>query len=185
LKRELIHKNLEVNLLPFLQQPVSENESYLIPDNQSFVIGFMGLNELVKAFTGKELHEGKRVQTLAKTILEFMNKHVTHFKQQTGLNFVLSDTTSPGIAKRFAAIDTLNYPDTVSTSEYSHSFHTTSESLSAREKFEIESRFHPLVAGGSRSTFQIDSPESIFENLKWVIRKTDIGYFNFKQEHGK
>jgi len=55
LKREYIKKNLkkQTSSHSMNQKINKEGERYLEPDKQSFIIGIVGMNEMVKAHTGK------------------------------------------------------------------------------------------------------------------------------------
>lgn len=154
LKREIIHKNLESNLLPFLNQPIN-GDKYLIPDKQTYVIGFLGINEMCKYYIGKGLHENDSFE-FAKYALDIMRTCTKEFRGQTGLNFSIAGVDSESTSQRFAEIDARNYPSAIVNQDaitgkvsYTGSFHTEKNAdIPAYKKAEIEGELQNISNSG-------------------------------------
>lgn len=197
LKREIVHKNLKSGLLPFMQQSVDGNGTpYLIPDKQSFVIGMVGMNELLKAHTGMELHESPTAWTLGLKVMNFMRKTVEEFRKQTGLNFSLARTPAESTAYRFASIDLKNYGERAVVQGntvlgegvyYTNAFHVRpSADISLFKRLEIEGAFHPLTTGGAMSHVWLGEanpdPVALHELTKKIATKTAVQYFAYTKD---
>jgi len=157
LKREVIKKNLKNNLLPFMNQKINkEGERYLEPDKQSFIIGIVGMNEMVKAHTGKELHESEDSWKFALKVMKHMKDKVAEFREETSLNFSLARTPAESCAYRLAQIDLKKYKNTAvyngegDTAYYTNSFHIRpSADIPLWKRLTMEGSFHPLTDGGA------------------------------------
>lgn len=194
LKREIIKKNLKNNLLPFMGQVINENgERYLEPDKQGYITGLIGMNELVKAHTGMELHESDDAWTFALRIMKAMKDIVAEFRKQTGLNFSLARTPAESSAYRLAQIDIEKYPykavanGSGKSAYYTNSFHVRpSADIPLWKRLTIEGAFHVLTDGGAMSHVYLGepnpSPEGIYELTKKIATKTAIQYFAFTRD---
>jgi len=193
LKREVIHKNLKNNLLPFMNQPVNEKERYLEPDKQSFIIGLVGMNELVKAHTGEELHESDYAWEFGLRVMKRMKDIVAEFRKETGLNFALARTPAESCAYRLAEIDLMKYKGKAvvngpeGSAYYTNSFHVNpSADVPLWKRLTLEGAFHPLTDGGAMSHVFLGesnpSPEGIHELTKKIATKTAIQYFAFTKD---
>ncbi len=194
LKREIINKNLKNNLLPFMSQIINENgERYLEPDGQSYIIGIVGMNELVRAYTGEELHESDNAWTFALKVMKTMKEIVAEFRKETGLNFSLARTPAESSAYRLAQIDMEKYPDNAifngsgKSAYYTNSFHVRpSADIPLWKRLTIEGAFHALTDGGAMSHVWIGesnpSPEGIYELTKKIATKTAIQYFAYTKD---
>lgn len=194
LKREIINKNLKNNLFPFMSQTVNENgDRYLEPDRQSYIIGLIGMNELVKAHTGEEIHESDDAWTFALRVMKTMKDIVSEFRKETGLIFSLARTPAESSAYRLAQIDLEKYPNKaiVNGSEksayYTNSFHVRpSADIPLWKRLTLEGAFHALTDGGAMSHVWLGesnpSPEGIYELTKKIATKTAIQYFAYTKD---
>lgn len=193
LKRDIIHKNLENNLLPFMSQPVNDKERYLEPDKQSYIIGVLGINEMVKAHTGDELHESDYAWRFGLKVMKRMKEIVSEFRQETGLNFALARTPAESCSHRLPQIDLARYDGkavfngSADSAYYTNSFHVRpSADVPLWKRLTIEGAFHPLTDGGAMSHVFLGeanpSPEGIYELTKKIATKTAIQYFAFTKD---
>jgi len=133
-----------------------EGERYLEPDKQSFIIGILGMNEMVKAHTGKELHESEDSWKFALKVMKHMKDKVAEFREETSLNFSLARTPAESCAYRLAQIDLKKYKNTAvyngegDTAYYTNSFHIRpSADIPLWKRLTMEGSFHPLTDGGA------------------------------------
>ena len=191
LKRDLIERELQNGLLPFLSQEVN-GRRYLEPNRHKYNIGIIGMNEMTKAFTGEELHE-KEGNKFALKVMKKMREITDRFKEETGLNFCLTRTPAESSAGRLARIDISKYPDKAvyngegQSAYYTNSFHVRPDAnIPLWKRLEIESSFHPLTTGGAMSHVFLGesnpSPEGIYELTRKIINKTEIQYFAFTKD---
>jgi len=193
LKREVIKKNLKNNLLPFMNQKINERERYLEVDKQSYIIGLVGMNELVKAHLGKELHESEDAWQFALKVMNKMREIVAEFREETKLNFALARTPAESCAYRLAQIDLKKYKNKAilngsnGSAYYTNSFHVRpSANVPLWKRLRIEGAFHALTDGGAMSHIwlseQNPSPKGIFELTKKIATETAIQYYAFTKD---
>ncbi len=194
LKKDIIDRNLENNLLPFMNQPVDEEGTrYLATDKQSYIIGLVGMNEMVKAHTGEELHESDDSWRFGLRVMKRMKDTVADFRQETGLNFALARTPAESCSYRLAQIDLKRYDGRVvangpsEAAYYTNSFHVNpSADIPLWKRLSIEGAFHPLTDGGAMSHVWLGESnpgaEGLYELTKKIATKTAIQYFAFTKD---
>ena len=194
LKKEIIDRNLRNNLLPFMNQPIDdEGTKYLATDKQSYIIGLVGMNEMVKAHTGNELHESDDAWRFGLKVMKRMRDIVADFREKTGLNFALARTPAESCSYRLAQIDLERYDGRViangpqDAAYYSNSFHVNpSADVPLWKRLSIEGAFHPLTDGGAMSHVWLGESnpgaEGIYELTKKIATKTAIQYFAFTKD---
>lgn len=195
LKRKIIKKNLKHKMLPFMGQPIDDKGTrWLEVDKQSYIIGIIGMNELVKAHLDEELHESKEAWVFGLKVMKKMKDIVAEFREETKLNFALARTPAESAASRLALIDQKNYgkkavvqgelPDAI---YYTNSFQLRpSADVPLFEKLKIEGSFHPLTDGGALTQIWLGEhhpdPEALMELTKKIATKTAIQYFPYTRD---
>lgn len=195
LRHDIIEKNLKNGMLPFLSQKINEKERYFEPDKQSYTIGLVGINEMVKFHTGEELHESKGAWMFGLSVMKHMKEVVAGFREETGMNFALARTPAESTAYRLASIDKKTYGeraivqgDPVTNSiYYTNSFHVRPNAdITLFERLKIEGAFHPLTDGGAMSHVWLGeahpNAEAIVSLTKKIATKTAIQYMAFTKD---
>lgn len=194
LKREIIKRNLKNNLLPFMNQKIGRgDERYLEVDKQSYIIGLVGMNEMMKAHTGKEIHETPDTWKFSLKVMNRMRDIVAEFRDETKLNFALARTPAESCSYRLAQIDRRRYPEKAVTNGnddsayYTNSFHVRpSANIPLWERLKLEGAFHALTDGGAMThvwlSEQNPSPDGIFDMTKKIATQTAIQYFSFTKD---
>jgi ribonucleoside-triphosphate reductase len=133
---------------------------YLKLDRASYLIGMVGLNELVKIHCGQELHESKKALKLGLRIIAYMKLMTEKLKEKHTMRFVLEQTPAESTAYRFAKLDLENFSlkaENIVKGETSKGevYYTNSTYLnvgipiSPIERVRTEGLFHPLIEAGS------------------------------------
>ena len=194
LKKKIIERNLKNGLLPFLSQSVnSDGERYLEPDKQSYIIGLIGMNEMLKYHLGEELHESDNAWRFGLKVMKFMKNVVAEFREKTKLNFSLARTPAESSAYRLAQIDLRRYNGKAVVNGdgefayYTNSFHVRpSAAVPLWKRLKIEGSFHPLTDGGAMSHVWLGEANPNFEALNELTKKialrTAIQYFAFTKD---
>lgn len=195
LRRDIINRNLKNGMLPFLSQKVKDNERYFEPDKQSYTIGLVGMNEMVKFHTGSELHESKEAWMFGLKVMKFMKDVVARFREDTGLNFALARTPAESTAYRLATIDRKIYGDKAvfegdpasNSIYYTNSFHVRPNAdVSLFDRMKREGAFHPLTDGGAMSHVWLGeahpNAEAIMNLTKKIATKTAIQYMAYTKD---
>src|SRR5210317_77410 len=88
-----------------------DGTSYIRMHRASYLIGMVGLNELVKIQTGYELHESKKALKFGLKVIAHMRLLTEEFSAKHGMHFVLEQTPEESTAYRFAKLDLRDYTD--------------------------------------------------------------------------
>jgi ribonucleoside-triphosphate reductase len=195
-RRDLIEKNLQNNMLPFLNQKVDDKGSrYLEPNKQSYTIGIVGMNELVKFITGEELHDSQSSWTFGLKVMKYLKDKTAQLREKTGMNFALARTPAESCAQRLANIDIKRYPNKAvyqgerekGSAYYTNSFHVRPNAgVPLFKRMSLEGSFHPLTDGGAMSHVWLGeanpNTEAIMELTKKIATKTALQYMSFTKD---
>ncbi len=193
-KREIIKKRMKQGLLPFLSQSIDDKGTpYLVVDKQSLEIGMVGLNEMLQAHTGHELHEG--VLEFGLKFIKKMTDIAREFSEETGLKFVVSRTPAESAAYRLASLDMKEYNGKAivqgdkekKSVYYTNGNHVRpSADVPLIERVKIEASFSPLLMGGTMSHIWLGeanpSAEALTKFTENITKKTLMGYFAYTKD---
>jgi ribonucleoside-triphosphate reductase len=185
LKKKILEKNLRNRLLPFMSQKVSRGDLvYLNPETQGYVIGFVGLNEMVLSHTGCELHESKEALKFGLSVVRRMRRIVDEFKQESNLSFMLARTSAKACSLRFSDVDGRRFPDKNVVREYTNSFQIRANArVSSTKKINSESPFHRFLDGGALSNIYLNrrslNADFIRRRLEEIINSSSLQYYHF------
>jgi ribonucleoside-triphosphate reductase len=183
-KRVFIEKLLalgETGPLAFLTMK-QDREAYLRLDKATYLLGMVGLNELVQLHCGKELHQSKSALKLGLRIISHMKLIADKLSQKHHLKFVLEQTPAESTAYRFAKLD-LRYHSPRSGSvvkgdiSSGNVYYTNSTLLnvgapvSPIERTKTEGLFHPLITAGSISHIWLGEAQPPAESLANFVTK--------------
>ena len=194
IKREIIKKRMEQGSLPFLTQDVN-GEPYYRVDKVVRSIGFVGLNEMIKAHTGEELHESKDAWRFGLGVIKRMMDIAIEWSMETGQRWVITQTPAESAAHRLALLDLREFngkavvQGNVKTGAvyYTNSSHVrVSADIPLFERLKIEGSFHPLCNGGMMAHVWIGeaspNPELLWELTKKIAGKTLVGYWAYTRD---
>ncbi len=160
-----------------------DGSPYLKMQRASFLIGMVGLNELVQIHTGQELHQSKQAFKLGLKIIAHMKLIVEKFSQRYGMHFVLEQTPAESTAYRFAKLD-LKYHSPksghivkgdISRGEvyYTNSTYLNNAAvLNPIERVKQEGLFHPLIEAGALTHVWLGEARPSKESLANFVIKT-------------
>lgn len=165
-----------------------DGSHYIRLDRVTYLIGLVGLNELVKAHKGTELHESEEALKFGIKVVEFLKEKAAKVGAETGIQVVLNQTPAESTPYRFARLD-MRYHSAqagrsvrgdIASGEiyYTNSTHLNpAAKISPTEKLRMEGRFHDLIdanpltyiwTGGSEP-----SKEYILDLLREALSKTE------------
>ena len=155
---------------------------YLRMDQACFLIGIVGLNELVRICKGSQLHESDEALIFGLKLIAHMKNETEKLNQKYGLNFILEQTPAETTAYRFARLDLRYYSPKaghfvrgdISKGEvyYTNSTHlSASASVDPIERTRREGRFHPLIKGGGVTQVWLGDVRPSSEELVRFITK--------------
>ncbi len=174
-----------------------DGEPYYRIEKSSYLIGILGLNEMIQYHTGKELHESDGAVKFGLKVIAYMHKEAQRFSAETGLKISLEQTPAESTAYRFAKLDMRDFRQKASevvkgnrgTGEiyYTNSTYlNVGADVSPVERVRIEGMFHPIIDAGALTHVWLGeskpSPESIAAFVKTTFEKTQNGQIAFSPD---
>lgn len=161
-KRRFIEKLLSLGEKGPLALLAMERDGspYLRMQRASFLVGMVGLNELVQIHTGQEMHQSTQAFKFGLRVIAHMKLLVDKFSRRYGMRFVLEQTPAESTAYRFAKLDLkFHSPQSghivkgdISKGEiyYTNSTYLNNSAvLNPIERVRREGLFHPLIEAGA------------------------------------
>jgi ribonucleoside-triphosphate reductase len=174
-----------------------DGQSYLRMHRVSYLMGMVGLNEMVKVHLGQELHESDEAFKFGLKVIAHMKLMTDRFSSHHEMHFVLEQTPAESTAYRFAKLDLkLHSPQAgrVVRGDISRGqvYYTNSTQLhvgcdvNAVERVKREGLFHPLIEAGAITHVwlgeQRPSSESLSNYIQKVFRHTMNDQIAFSPE---
>lgn len=173
-----------------------DGESYLRMHRVTYLVGLLGLNEMVQFHTGKQLHESEDAFRFGVRVISYLKILCESYAKKTGLRFVLEQTPAESTAYRFARLDYEHFgqessdvlkgtvPDRV---YYTNSTYLNiSEPLSPVERVKKEGIFHPLIEAGALTHIWLGeskpNPSALADFVVKVFRNTKNAQIAFSPE---
>lgn len=137
-----------------------DGQPYLRMHRVSYLIGMVGLNELVQYHLGQEMHESDFAIKFGLKIIAHMKLLCDKFSKIHNMHFVLEQTPAESTAYRFARLDLKHFSEKagrtvkgdISRGEiyYTNSTYlNVSHPMNPIDRIRIEGLFHPLIEAGS------------------------------------
>lgn len=160
-----------------------DGEAYLRVDRLTYLAGILGLNEMVQAHTGKQLHESDEALKFGLRVISHMNLKCKHLSNETGVKVVLEESPAESSGYRLAKLDMKYFPDqtrevvkgNVDKDEYyyTNSIHLSVEApIDYVERVKKQSLFHPLIEAGSIVHVWLGEQEPPAESIRNFVIKT-------------
>jgi anaerobic ribonucleoside-triphosphate reductase len=187
LKKKVISRNLDHNLLPFLKQKAA-GLRYYNPGKQLYVISYSGLAELVKQHTGSDLKSRLGARFGVKVVRSMM-KTVSEFRREGELDFILTGSPKGLCYTRFAFLDRGRFGEKAVVNDGANPYYSKSHYVNARrlsDKLRLEGRFNRLVNGRTLTHIRLDdsqyTTESILKFLKRNLSRKDIKFMTLTHD---
>jgi len=160
-----------------------DGSPYLRMRRASFLVGMVGLNELVQIHTGQEMHQSKQAFKFGLKVIAHMKLLVDKFSRRYGMHFVLEQTPAESTAYRFAKLD-LKYHSPksghivkgdISKGEvyYTNSTYLNNSAvLNPIERVRQEGLFHPLIEAGALTHIWLGEARPSKLSLAQFVMKT-------------
>ncbi|PKM84904.1 MAG: ribonucleoside triphosphate reductase [Firmicutes bacterium HGW-Firmicutes-11] len=199
-KREMLESYMETGLYPYSRYYLTgvKQATGEYFKNHFSTIGLNGMNEACRNLLGKDIttEEGN---AFAVDIMDFMNRVITLFQEETGTLWNLEASPAEGTSYRFARLDKKIYP-TILTAGINEPYYTNSTQLPVGatddifEAIELQEKLQTAYTGGTvLHGFlgeKIDDIETCKVFLKKIMERTSIPYvtitptFSICQDHG-
>ncbi|MEO0071916.1 MAG: anaerobic ribonucleoside-triphosphate reductase [candidate division WOR-3 bacterium] len=160
-----------------------DGEPYLRMHRATYLIGILGLNEMVEYHLGKELHEDEEAYKFGLKTIAFLNTEVRRLSREYGMRFVLEQTPAESTAYRFALLDLEYYPNQASrvlkgNLREKAVYYTNSTYLNISlpidpiERVEKEGRFHDLIEAGALTHIWLADSKPAPKTIANFVTKT-------------
>jgi len=160
-----------------------DGSPYLRMHRASFLVGMVGLNELVQIHTGQEMHQSRQAFKFGLKVIAHMKLLVDKFSQRYGMRFVLEQTPAESTAYRFAKLDLkFHSPRSghivkgdISRGEvyYTNSTYLNNSAvLNPIERVRQEGLFHPLIEAGALTHIWLGEARPLKSSLANFVIKT-------------
>ncbi|HAJ28296.1 MAG TPA: anaerobic ribonucleoside-triphosphate reductase [Syntrophus sp. (in: bacteria)] len=170
---------------------------YLRMDRASYLLGMVGLNELVQIHTGKPIHESAESFDFGFKVIAFMEKQAGELSARHGIRMVLDQPHAETTSHRFARLDLRYFSPQAGRHVrgnmvngclyYTNSTHIpVSAPLKPQERVSMEGRFHPLIKTGAASQLWIGEYNPPAGDLAafiiWAYRETNCRQLIFSPD---
>ncbi len=156
---------------------------YLRMKRATFLIGMVGLNELIQYHTGHEMHESGDAMRFGLKVIARMKLMADQHSKKYDMRFVLEQTPAESTAYRFAKLDLKYFPEASSsvvkgnqaTGEVYYTNSTlfnVGSSVSPVDRVRLEGRFHPLIEAGALTHVWLGESKPPAESLANFVIKT-------------
>jgi ribonucleoside-triphosphate reductase len=137
-----------------------DNKPYLRREEAKFLVGILGLNELVQIMTGEQLHESENALKYGLEVMAYIYKSMNKYAKESKLTCLLEESPAEGISLRMALLDLKHYPEeakkyvkgNIETGMvyYTNSVHLAYDShVDIFTRISKQSKFSPMIQAGS------------------------------------
>ncbi len=159
-----------------------DGEAYFRMHRVTYLIGMVGLNEMVQHHTGEELHESEDAIKFGLKVTAKMNLIASRLARKHNMRFVLEQTPAESTAYRFARLDMKRYPEaqrvvkgnlTEDEIYYTNStLFNVGAPVDAIDRVKKEGLFHPLIEAGALTHIWLGESRPSPESLANFVIKT-------------
>jgi ribonucleoside-triphosphate reductase len=158
-----------------------DGEGYLRMHRVTYLIGMVGLNELVQHHVGGELHNSEDALKFGLKVIAHMNLVAARLSEKYNMRFVLEQTPAESTAYRFAKLDMKMFPQTqlvvkgnLSVDEIYYTNSTlfnVGADIDPIDRVKREGLFHPLIEAGSLTHIWLGESKPSSESLANFVIK--------------
>ncbi|MBI5000478.1 MAG: anaerobic ribonucleoside-triphosphate reductase [Euryarchaeota archaeon] len=174
-----------------------DGEPYYRLHRATFLVGMLGLNEMVQYHTGEQLHQSKDAMKFGLKVMAHLRSEAERIGKEKGMRMPLEQTPAESTAYRLAKLDMkyfpLQAPTVVKGNKGSGEIYYTnstylnvSEPINPIERVKEEGKFHPLIEAGALSHVWLGesrpNPESIASFVVKTMRNTQSAQIAFSPE---
>jgi ribonucleoside-triphosphate reductase len=160
-KKKYIKKLMALDNSPLhLLKYGMDGKGYMDLEKVVYLVGLLGLNEMVQAVTGKELHESDAAFDFGMKSIAYLSLRVKEIGEKEGMAIVLEESPAESTSKRLAKLDDYYFNGAAAkyirgnketgAIYYTNSVHLREDcGVDFVERIRKQSKFHAMVSGGS------------------------------------
>ncbi|MBM3321872.1 anaerobic ribonucleoside-triphosphate reductase [candidate division WOR-3 bacterium] len=160
-----------------------DGEPYLRMHRATYLIGVLGLNELVQYHLGKELHESDAAFRFGLKVMAFLNLECQRLSREHNMRFVIEQTPAESTAYRLAKLDLEYYSDHAQqvvkgSIENNSAYYTNSTYLNVGhpvdpiDRVYMEGKFHDMIDAGALTHVWLADARPPKESIANFVVKT-------------
>lgn len=160
-----------------------DGEPYLRLGRVSYLIGILGLNEMVQFHTGQELHESDEAFRFGLKVIAHLHLRTKEMAKEYGMKFVLEQTPAESTAYRFAKLDAEQF---AKESErvlkgnardgsvyYTNSTYiNVGHPMNPIDRVRMEGKFHDMIEAGALTHIWLADSKPPAESIANFVTKT-------------
>jgi anaerobic ribonucleoside-triphosphate reductase len=161
----------------------ADGEPYLRLDRLTYIAGLLGLNEMVQAHLGEQLHESERALKFGLQVVSHMNLKCKELSKRHGIHLVIEESPAESAAYRLAKLDMKYFPiqasqvirGSIPNDEfyYTNSVHLAPDApVDYIERVKKQGLFHPLMEAGAFVHIWLGESEPSPDSIKNFVIKT-------------
>ncbi|NOY43836.1 MAG: anaerobic ribonucleoside-triphosphate reductase [Deltaproteobacteria bacterium] len=174
-----------------------DGQPYLRMHRVSYLLGMVGLNEMIKIHTGQELHDSEDAFRFGLKVIAHMKLTADKLARKHDMHFVLEQTPAESTAYRFAKLDLKYYSPAAGSAvrgdvSRGEVYYTNSTQLHVGsptnpvDRVRLEGLFHPLIEAGAITHLWLGEerphPESLARFVVKIFRNTHNDQVAFSPE---
>uniref|UniRef100_A0A7V1EHN5 Anaerobic ribonucleoside-triphosphate reductase n=1 Tax=candidate division WOR-3 bacterium TaxID=2052148 RepID=A0A7V1EHN5_UNCW3 len=160
-----------------------DGEPYLRLHRATYLIGLLGLNELVQYHTGKEMHEESASLKFGLKVISYMYHRVKELSREYNMRFVMEQTPAESAAHRMARLDIEHFPnealsvvkgDVKTNSVYytNSTYLNIGMTIDPIERVKTEGKFHDMIEAGALTHVWLGESQPPKESIANFVVKT-------------
>jgi ribonucleoside-triphosphate reductase len=160
-----------------------DGEAYLRLYRATFLVGLLGLNELVQYHTGKEMHEDEEALRFGLKVLSYLYLRIKALSKLHNIKLVMEQTPAESAAHRLARLDLEHFPKQATSvvkgnQEGNAVYYTNSTYLNVGTaidpitRVQLEGKFHDLIEAGALTHIWLGEAQPPQESVANFVVKT-------------
>lgn len=160
-----------------------DGEPYLRMERLTYLVGILGLNEMVQYHYGKQLHEGQDAVKFGLKVVARLNLMCREASEKYGMKFVIEESPAESACYRLAKLDLKHFPDEAKRVikgyldadqvYYTNSIHLAADApVDYVERVRTQALFHPLIEAGAIIHIWMGEHEPDYRAIKEFVIKT-------------
>lgn len=160
-----------------------DGSPYVRLEEMTYLAGLIGLDEMVQAHTGSQLHESQEALKFGLRVISAMHLKCKEISERHGINLVLEESPAESAGYRLARLDTKYFPnpagqvlkgDTSSGDYYyTNSIHIAADApMDYVDRVRTQSLFHPLIDAGAIVHVWLGESEPDTSAIRAFVDKT-------------
>ncbi|MBU4193721.1 MAG: hypothetical protein KKF66_01820 [Actinobacteria bacterium] len=160
-----------------------DGETYLRLDRLTYLVGLLGLNEMVQHHRGEQLHQSSEALRFGLKVVAHMSLVCERLSEKYGINMVLEESPAESSGYRLAKLDMKYFPNQArevvkgdagtGNYYYTNSIHiATDAAIDYIDRVKKQSLFHPLIKAGAIIHIWLGEHEPPPATIRKFVEKT-------------